>query len=52
MKISQSIDGQAIGDEVPGAHTKRLREIYIALARGPACGRRTTAPLAARAPMA
>jgi D-alanine transaminase len=31
-----SIDGQAIGDGVPGAHTKRLRELYIAFARGSA----------------
>lgn len=31
-----SIDGAPIGDGVPGAHTKRLRELYIAFARGSA----------------
>jgi len=31
-----SIDGQPIGDGRPGAHTKHLRELYIAFARGSA----------------
>jgi D-alanine transaminase len=28
------IDGKRIGSGAPGPHTKRLREIYIAFARG------------------